>query len=945
MITFKVQKEIEAAKTYFDEHLTSNEYPLDQEAGDSASEYHSEAGRVQGKWVGKIVNRMGLSGKSSVNKEQFENLLQNKHPLNGTQITPRMKAKGERRLFFDATVSAPKSVSIMALTMNDRRLLEAHEKALNIAITEMEKYAQTRVRTHGRNELRRTHEVLGVQFTHTTSRSHDPQLHTHNVIFNVTFDQEENRYKAIECFSMYERSNYITEVYRNELAREVISLGYEIEKVKHGWEIKGVDKSICELFSKRSSDIKETASRMETKLGRKLTNAEYAHISHQTRKAKDKDLTHEKVLQMQRSQLQEVDIKNLNELLNGAIKKEMDLKNDSNKKNIHPSLPKEVYAVEHAVESVFERVSVVKDHALLTKALSSSYGNLNLDNLKFHLNSHKDLIILPEEEKIAHRDHLLIEHSLCDFVLESKGKFDSIPTLKTKINSLRVDQNEVYNGVLNSKDKVTAIRGGAGTGKSYLISKLVETYTENKMPVLAIAPTTGATQNIKNDLKVDAITMQSFLTNSNKHVSDLKNGVLVVDEAGLISIKEMKNLFDISKDQNFRILLIGDTRQHHAVKAGDALRVLERYGEMSSFDLIEITRQKETLYKAAIKDLSQKNLDRAWNTFDQMKVIKELTEASEIRESIAKEYLEKIKEHKSTLIVSPTWEEIKNTTYEVRNTLKREGILIENIAIEKDTFASIGLTETEKKHPQSLIPKDHYITWQKNYSSFKAKTHWNIVEIKNSILTIENKGIIKNIELINIDSRLFDVTEKKKIEITQGEKILIQGNFKDLKSKNNSLINGEILTVEKILADGGFLTQEGKHIKKEFDTFDYGYATTSYGSQGKTCDHVIVSMNIGSGKALSLNQFYVSTSRGRESLSIYVDDKEYMKEKLKNQSTRESVHEFLKIKFTPSLTKRALDKENQLNLQKPWLDRAKEFFIGLKSKAIARNHRERSIDR
>jgi conjugative relaxase-like TrwC/TraI family protein len=962
MITFKVQKDIKGAETYFDEYLSSNEYVVSEKVDEteveirtdlethsrsdsaakaaaktakkSADEYHSEGGASIGKWQGKIAARLGLKEGANVNKEEFMRLLKNLHPGSCEQLTARMKKEGERRLYFDATVSAPKSVSILALTMGDKRLEAAHEKAVSAAITELQNFAQTRVRTLGRNEVRRSHEILNAQFTHTTSRSHDPQLHTHNVIFNVTFDPEEKRFKALECFSMYERSNYFTELYRNELAREVLSLGYEIERAKHGWEIKGVSGDLLELFSKRSQDIKKSAAAQEAELGRKLTNGELANVSHKTRSAKDTSMTKDELIQFQLTQMNAQSKFSLETLIKKSFSHLEELKIPNPAENYPKYRTTEDEALDNTIKHVFERQSVLKDHNLLTEAFKNNYGHISLETLKNGLSNHKDLIHIPEAEKVAHRNHLLIEHNICDFVRNTKNTFKPITPIAKLGSDLRQDQKEVYRGVLKSEDKVTAIRGGAGTGKSYLISKLVQNYQDKNMPVLSLAPTSGATQNLKKDLNVEAITMQSYLLDPAKHIRQLKNGVLIIDEAGLVSLKEMNQIFESSKNQDFRILLIGDTRQHQAVKAGDALRVLERYGEMKSHNLIEITRQKDTLYNAAIKDISQKNIERAWSTFEEMGSVHEKSDLGEIRRSIALEYLEKTSSGKSTLIVTPTWDEIKNTTAELREHLKAAYVLNDNEKIEKTTYSSVSFTEAQKSNIKSYIPNDHYITWQKDTEEFKKHSHWKIVEVSENNLTLQSNGLTKSLQLNKIDSKLFDVAEKKLTEIAVGDKILIQSNFRNYKDQERDLTNGQILTVSKILEDGSIKTNEGKIIPKEFDRLDHGYAMTSYGSQGKTCDHVIVSMNIAGGQAISMNQFYVSTSRGRESISIYVDDKEYIREKILKSALRESVMEFLKLEMP----------KNRLEAPSPkWIDKTRDFFKDIKLKVENIFERDRRI--
>ena len=97
------------------------------------------------------------------------------------------------------------------------------------ALEEAEKYSATRVRLAGLNENRATGNWIVASYTHDTSRQLDPQLHTHAVAANLTYDGTEGRWKALQASGLYERRSYLTEVYRNVLAREVRALGYEVE--------------------------------------------------------------------------------------------------------------------------------------------------------------------------------------------------------------------------------------------------------------------------------------------------------------------------------------------------------------------------------------------------------------------------------------------------------------------------------------------------------------------------------------------------------------------------------------------------------------------------------------------------------------------------------------------------------------------------------------------
>jgi conjugative relaxase-like TrwC/TraI family protein len=134
----------------------------------------------------------------------------------------------------------------------DERLIAAHDNAVRQAWTEAENCAATRVRLNGANEDRVTSNWIVAAYRHDTSRELDPQLHTHAVAANLTYDGVEGRWKALQASVLYERRAYLTEVYRNALAREVISLGYEIEPRRDargkdlGFETRGVSKELVD---------------------------------------------------------------------------------------------------------------------------------------------------------------------------------------------------------------------------------------------------------------------------------------------------------------------------------------------------------------------------------------------------------------------------------------------------------------------------------------------------------------------------------------------------------------------------------------------------------------------------------------------------------------------------------------------------------------------------
>jgi len=112
--------------------------------------------------------------------------------------------------------------------MNDQRIIEAHKEASTLALTGTGTVRRHSIRKGGIEDKDRvTGNLVGAAFMHTSSRALDPQLHTHFVLFNATWDKTEQRWKALQTSGMFDAVHYGTEVYRNELVKRLQGIGYK----------------------------------------------------------------------------------------------------------------------------------------------------------------------------------------------------------------------------------------------------------------------------------------------------------------------------------------------------------------------------------------------------------------------------------------------------------------------------------------------------------------------------------------------------------------------------------------------------------------------------------------------------------------------------------------------------------------------------------------------
>jgi conjugative relaxase-like TrwC/TraI family protein len=447
MFSAVAHKNLAGAEGYFDEHLSQNDYYA--------------AGEVRpGQWIGRGAERLGLQPGQAVSREQFKALCENQNPETSERLTQRSQKEGQRRVFYDFTCSAPKSVSVLAVTLEDNRLVEAHEAAARLAFRELEGFAAARVRKQGSRTDRTTGNLVAAAFIHDSSRALDPQLHTHFTVFNATFDGSERCWKALEARGMYDAIRYGTAVYRNELARRVQQIGYRSQPAKHGFEIEGVSHDVLKRFSKRAQQRDAVVRELEQKLGRKLSNNELSHAVHQSRARKVKGISTAEVRGRQLSQLSDDERQSLQELRASA-----------RPSNLPRMALAEDQALNHAVEHVFERKSVVPEHELLDAALSHQLGAVDLSQLKMAVKHLPNLVTT--ERGLSTKKILATELALIQAVNAGCGAVPPLHPGYQPANWLGEDQQRAIYHLVRTGDRITGLRGLAGSGKTTALRALV----------------------------------------------------------------------------------------------------------------------------------------------------------------------------------------------------------------------------------------------------------------------------------------------------------------------------------------------------------------------------------------------------------------------------------------------------------------------------------------
>jgi conjugative relaxase-like TrwC/TraI family protein len=845
MFTAVAHKNLGDAESYFDEHLSQNDYYA--------------AGEIRpGQWIGAGAERLGLKGE--VTREQFHALCENRNPNDDERLTQRQPKEGQRRVFYDFTCSAPKSVSILAVTLADERLLTAHEEATRIAVRELETFAATRVRKQGGQKDRTTGNLAAAAFTHTSSRALDPQLHTHFTVFNATFDDSERSWKALQAGGMYDAIRYGTAVYRNELAKRVQQIGYRIQLSKHGFQIEGVSDEVLKRFSKRAQQRDAVVKELELKLGRQLSNNAISHVVHQSRAEKVKGISTAEVRERQLTQLSPEEQQSLQNLCSA----------------FRPVRPVRVFepenqALNHAVAHVFERKSVAPEHELLNVVLSQRPGEVDLATLKAAVKCSPNLV--KTERGFSTRQILATE---LDLIQTVNAGCDSVAPLHPGYRPaawLGEDQQRAIYHVLRTSDRITGLRGLAGTGKTAALRELVAACKEARVEPLFCAPTAAATEVLRTE-GFDAVTLQSLLlTKPALSASQL----VVLDEAGAVGIDDMKRLFDLGKD--CRIVLSGDTGQHASVARGDALRILENHSDFQSGQLTRIRRQRKVEYRRAVELAAQKRTAEAFAQLERMGAVAEFS-GDKLHREAAQSYVKALAQNRSALLVAPTWNEIEAVTEKVRAALKTSGRLA-GAEKEFQVFDSLSWTEAQKRDSRQYRV-GLAIRFHRQKTGFAKGETIAVVAVENDLLKVQRADGSESLFPLAQGAALsacFDVGEKRKLRVAVGDKLLLQSNWK------KRFVNGELVEVKAVQGDSVVLA-DGRVIPENYRTFTHGYAVTSHAAQGKTVDEVLVVASSRSLPAVHQQQFYVSISRGRERCQIFTDDSDLLRSHITHSSAR-----------------------------------------------------------
>ncbi|MEQ9297602.1 MAG: MobF family relaxase [Cyclobacteriaceae bacterium] len=851
------------AKEYFDAAL-------------QASDYYLEDQELEGRIMGKVAQRLGLND-TVATRQVFHALCDNINPTTGKQLTPRTQEN--RTVGYDINFHCPKSVSLLHVFSKDTRVLESFEASVRQTMKLIEADMKTRVRRGGKNENRDTHELIYASFVHQTARPvsgalPDAHLHAHVFTFNTTYDPIEERFKAAQFRDIKRDMPYYQAYFHKVLADKISELDYSVTKTRSAFEVAEINKQATRLFSKRTDEI----GRFATEKG--ITDPEeLAELGARTRSKKLKGQSMSELTTNWQSQLEQQGI----ELLTDDTP------------TPQPLSIKE--CVDHAIDHSFERASVSPERRILATAYHQAVdqGHIKPEALDTRYKNDDRLFKVDDgyQTLVTTQKVQWEERRMVGLAREGRGQLNPLYTMKSDVQfeGLNAEQSQAVRHVLCSPDRYVFIRGGAGTGKTTLTKTAVAHLEEKGKQVFLFAPTAESSRGVlRAEGFEDADTVHSLL--SSKEIQALtKDQVIWVDEAGLLGTRDMADLFEIAKEQNARVVLSGDTRQHTAVKRGDALRILQKLGGLSPATVNRIYRQRTADYREAVDLISRGEMDKAFAKLDGMKAIKEAKQPDLINR-LSDDYLSSRLENKSALVISPTNDQAREVTSAIRDKLKRSEMIGKR---DKDytTLRNLYFTEAEKSDARNF-EAGQVLQFNQNIKGVKRGEKCTVAQVSSGqVIFKTDTGQAYTLDLTKPDK--FDVYKSETTPLTRNDLITVTRNGFD--RLDHRLNNGTQLAITGFEKDGTIKAQvvggHGKtiYIEPSFGNFRHAYCSTSYAAQGKTVDRVLIAQPADTFPATSQKQFYVSVSRGREEATIYTDSKEDLLEHASRHGERMSALE------------------------------------------------------
>ena len=556
-------------------------------------------GEQPGVWSGAQAAGLGVSGE--VSTDALERLLTGCDPLTGVTLgnplVDRTTANGtviRAVAGFDATVSAPKSLSVWWALTGDEGLAECHDVAVRAVVDYLERFGSTtRIRSNGGRLHPDSQGLIVAAFRQTTSRLDDPQLHTHLVISSKV-QTDDGRWLALDARVLKQHQRAFGGLYQSVLRAELTHrYGVAFAEIVNGQaEIAGVPTELIDRFSIRAvqvrGELQVKVSEFRQREGRHPTRFEHAAL--------EREAAADTRLRKSAHGAADLPTRWLSEAAGiGVTAESLGQSTARAARSVVPPVKATVGEVIEdlsAQRSAWHRMDIVRavtDRLRPQPAMSGERWAQQLDRAVDRVlgecvvldpdgdgprrrSDGRSVWIEPAAPQLTSQQILSQEEAILTWVLGSQLG-DPRPSATVRRGVLDVLQYAAA-GAVAGEDRVVVIVGPAGTGKTTTLHAAVNDLQRHGRPVFGVAPTAKAAKVLGRETGMHTDTVAKLLHEWARADGpgpqwQLRSGTtLIVDEAAMLSTPNLHQLTQLATSEQWRVVLVGDHRQLQAVGRG-----------------------------------------------------------------------------------------------------------------------------------------------------------------------------------------------------------------------------------------------------------------------------------------------------------------------------------------------------------------------------------------